>query len=161
FLVDLVRSILYVLLPLSIVGALLLASLGVVQTLQHYTAVRTLEGAAQLIAQGPVASFEVIKDMSGDGGGFFNANSAHPFENPNGLTNEFEFLLMLIVPFALPIAMGRLVGSMRQGVVIFLAMWCLLLAGTAAAAYAEQAGNPALAQAGVTQAETGLAAGGN
>lgn len=161
FLVDLVRSILYVLLPLSIVGALLLASLGVVQTLQHYTAVRTLEGAAQVIAQGPVASFEVIKDMSGDGGGFFNANSAHPFENPNGLTNQFEILLMLIVPFALPIAMGRLVGSMRQGVVIFLAMWCLLLAGTAAAAYAEQAGNPALAQAGVTQARTGLAAGGN
>ena len=120
-----------------------------------------MEGAAQVIAQGPVASFEVIKDMSGVGAGFFNANSAHPFENPNGLTNQFEVLLMLIVPFALPIAMGRLVGSMRQGLVIFLTMWSLLLAGTVAAAYAEQVGNPALAQVGVTQARTGLAAGGN
>jgi potassium-transporting ATPase potassium-binding subunit len=161
FFVDLVRSILYVLLPLSIVGALFLASFGVVQTLQHYTTVRTLQGATQVIAQGPVASFEVIKDMSGDGGGFFNANSAHPFENPNGLTNQFEVLLMLIVPFAFPIAMGRLIGGMRQGVVIFMAMWSLLLAGTVAAAYAEQAGNPALTQVGVTQARTGQAAGGN
>jgi len=143
------------------VGALVLASLGVVQNLHQYADTRTLEGATQVIAQGPVASFEVIKDMSGDGGGFFNANSAHPFENPTGLTNQIEVLLLLIVPLALTIAMGRLVGSMRQGVVIFLAMWTLLLAGTAAAAHEEQAGNPALAAVGVSHARTNVAAGGN
>ena len=159
--VDLTRSILYVLLPLSVLGALLLAALGVVQNLQSYTSTHTLEGAVQVIAQGPVASFEVIKDMSGDGGGFFNANSAHPFENPNGLTNQIEVLLMLIVPFALPIAMGRLVGNMRQGMVIFLAMWTLLLAGTAAAAQQEQSGNPALAGAGTSQTRTAQQTGGN
>ena len=161
FYVDLTRSILYVLLPVAVVASLLLVSQGVVQNLSQYTSVHTLQGAMQVIAQGPVASFEVMKDMSGDGGGFFNTNSAHPYENPNGLTNQFEIGLMLIIPFALAITLGRMVGRPRQGLAIFFAMWLILLGATTAVVVEEQAGNPVLTLAGVNQAHAAQSAGGN
>jgi potassium-transporting ATPase potassium-binding subunit len=161
FWVDLTRSIVYVLLPLSVVGALVLASQGVVQNLNPYTAAHTLQGGLQVIAQGPAASWEPIKDMSGDGGGLFNANSGHPFENPNGFTNQLEMLLMLLVPFALTVTMGRMVGSMRQGLAIGTAMAVILIGATVAAIHQEQTGNPALTRAGATQQSTSRMAGGN
>jgi K+-transporting ATPase ATPase A chain len=161
FYVDLTRSIVYVLLPLAVVGSLLLVSQGVVQNLGRYTRAHNLDGALQVIAQGPVASFEVVKDMSGDGGGFFNANSGHPFENPNGLTNQLEIALMLLIPFALAITTGRMTGRFRQGLAISVAMWTILLGATAVVTVAEQAGNPALAAAGADQSRTSQSAGGN
>jgi K+-transporting ATPase ATPase A chain len=159
--VDVTRSILYVILPLSAVGALFLVSQGVIQNVNPYRAARTLEGAMQVIAQGPVASQEVIKDMSGAGGGFFSASSAHPFENPNGLTHQFEIFLQLIVPFALAITLGRMVGRLREGLVLAGVMWAILLVATAVAANQEQAGNRALGPVGVDQARSAQQAGGN
>jgi K+-transporting ATPase ATPase A chain len=104
--VDLTRSILYVLLPISAVAAIMLASQGVVQNLLPYITAHTVEAGVQVIAQSPAASQESIKGLGGDGGGFFNANSGHPYENPNGLTNQIEIFLMLIVPFALTVTFG-------------------------------------------------------
>ena len=113
FYVDTVRAILYVLLPLSLIAAFVLLSQGVVQTLSSYPVVHTLEHGAQTLAVGPFASQEAIKDLGNNGGGPFNANSAHPFENPNGFTNQFELFLELLLPFALAFTFGRWVGKMR------------------------------------------------
>jgi K+-transporting ATPase ATPase A chain len=161
FYVDMTRAILYVLLPISIVGALILASQGVVQTLNAYPVAKTLEGAQQVIAVGPFASQEVIKDLGNNGGGPFNANSAHPFENPNGFTNQFEIFLILVTPFGLALMFGRMVGNVKQGIAIASAMAIVLLAGVGFVAAAEQTGNPALAAVGVNQSNTATSAGGN
>ena len=161
FYVDTTRAILYVLLPISIVGALILASQGVVQTLNSYPVAHTLEGATQTIAVGPFASQEVIKDLGNNGGGPFNANSAHPFENPNGFTNNFEIFLELWIPFGLAIMFGRWVGNVKQGLAIAGAMAAVLVGATAIAAAAEQVGNPALTNVGVSQANTSTQPGGN
>lgn len=161
FYVDATRAILYVLLPISVVGALILASQGVIQTLASYPVAHTLEGVQQSIAVGPFASQEVIKDLGNNGGGPFNANSAHPFENPNGFTNSFEIFLELWIPFGLAVMFGRWVGNVKQGLAIAGAMALVLVGATGIAAGAEQAGNPALTNAGVSQANTSTQAGGN
>ena len=129
FWVDVTRATVYVLLPMSIVGALFLVSQGVVQNLSPYTAVTTVEGAKQTIAQGPVASQEVIKQLGTNGGGFFNANSAHPFENPTPLTNLASMFLIFLIPGALTYTFGRMVGDTRQGWAIFAAFSVMFLIG--------------------------------
>jgi potassium-transporting ATPase potassium-binding subunit len=161
FYVDVTRATLYVLIPIAFVAALVLASQGAVQTLASYPVAHTLEGAAQTIAVGPFASQEAIKDLGNNGGGPFNANSAHPFENPNGFTNQFEILLELMIPFSLAIMFGRWVGNVKQGIAIAATMGIVLVAATGIAAWAEQSGNPALTNIGVSQANTATQAGGN
>ncbi|HEU5431966.1 MAG TPA: potassium-transporting ATPase subunit KdpA [Thermomicrobiales bacterium] len=152
FWVDLVRATLYVLLPICLVGTLVLVARGVPQTLDGYAAVKTLAGATQRLPLGPVASQEIIKELGTNGGGFFNANSAHPFENPTPLTNLIELLAILVIPAALPFTFGKMVGDVRQGRAIFAAMAILLIAGVVLTTVAEQAGNPLLSHAGATQA---------
>src|SRR5262249_29509065 len=112
---DLVRTLLYVMLPISIVGAIILLSQGVIQNFASYLTAHTVTGAEQTIAMGPVASQEVIKELGTNGGGFFNVNSAHPFENPTAFTNFFEMLLVLLIPAALIFMYGRMTGNRRQG----------------------------------------------
>ncbi|HEV7399129.1 MAG TPA: potassium-transporting ATPase subunit KdpA [Solirubrobacterales bacterium] len=146
---DLVRILLYILVPISIVGALFLVSQGVIQNLSHATVVHTLTGASQTLGQGPVASQEAIKELGTNGGGFFNVNSAFPFENPSGLTNFFELLLILVIPAALTYTYGRMVGSQRQGWAIFSAMFALFVGGVVVAYIAEQHGTPAQHLAGL------------
>jgi K+-transporting ATPase ATPase A chain len=150
FWVDLVRSTLYLLLPLSLILALILVSQGVIQTFRSSVPVRTLEGTTQTIAVGPVASQVAIKELGSNGGGFFNTNSAHPFENPNRVTNFFETLVILLIPAAFPFAFGRIVRNRRQGTAIFLVMMALFLAGLGLALAAELHGNPNLARVGVS-----------
>ena len=128
FWVDLTRATLYILLPISIVAALVLCSQGVIQNLHPYTAATTLEGAKQTIAQGPVASQEAIKMLGTNGGGFFNANSAHPFENPTPFTNMFQMFLIFLIPGALTYTFGKMVRDTRQGWAVFAAMAVLWLA---------------------------------
>lgn len=140
---DLVRVLLYILLPVSILAALFLVSQGVIQNLDHYTVIHTLSGGTQTLAQGPVASQEAIKELGTNGGGFFNVNSAHPFENPSGLTNFVELLLILVIPAGLTYTYGRMVGSQRQGWAIFAAMFVLFAGGVAIVYMAEQHGTPA------------------
>jgi len=152
FWVDLTRATLYVFLPISIVAAIFLAALGVPQTLGQNVATKGVEGAAHSIAVGPVASQEAIKLLSGDGGGFFNANSAHPFENPNAVTNFVEMLLVLMVGAALTNTFGRMVGSQKQGWVLLGVMAALFLGGAALIYQAEAHGNPVLAHLGVSGA---------
>jgi K+-transporting ATPase ATPase A chain len=144
FWVDLTRSIVYVLLPLSFLAALLLCSQGVIQNLGAYRTVTTAEGSKQTISLGPVASQEPIKLLSSDGGGFFNANSAHPFENPTPLTNLFEMLLILALPAAFTHTFGRMVRAPRQGWALFAAMFILFVCGCVIASWSEQRGNPGL-----------------
>jgi potassium-transporting ATPase potassium-binding subunit len=151
FWVDLWRSILYVLLPLSVVMALVLVSQGVIQTLEGYREVTTLEGGKQVVALGPVASQEAIKELGTNGGGFFNANSAHPFENPTPLTNFLEMVLIFSIPAALTYTYGRMAGSQRQGWAILAAMGVLFLAGVTSAYSAEMRPNPALSTLAVSQ----------
>jgi potassium-transporting ATPase potassium-binding subunit len=146
---DLVRTLLYILLPISIVGALFLVSQGVIQNLGDSSVIHTLTGGQQILAQGPVASQEVIKELGTNGGGFFNVNSAYPFENSSGLTNFFEMLLILIIPAGLTYTYGRMVGSQRQGWAIFSAMFVLFIAGVAVVYIAEQHGTPAQHAAGL------------
>jgi K+-transporting ATPase ATPase A chain len=146
---DLVRILLYILLPISIVGALFLVSQGVIQNLSHYAVIHTLGGATQTLAQGPVASQEAIKELGTNGGGFFNVNSAYPLENPTGLTNFVEMLLILVIPASLTYTYGRMVGSQRQGWAIFSAMFVLFVAGVAVVYMAEQHGTPAQHLAGL------------
>jgi potassium-transporting ATPase potassium-binding subunit len=129
FWVDVLRAIVYVLLPIGVVFALILVSQGVVQSFSHYLHVTTVEGAAQVIPMGPVASQEVVKELGTNGGGFFNANSAHPFENPTPLTNLIEMVLILCIPAALTYTFGRMARDQRQGWAILAAMAILLLAG--------------------------------
>ncbi len=161
FWVDVTRAFIYVLLPISIIGALFLCSQGVIQNLKPYTNATTIEGAKQTIAQGPVASQEVIKELGTNGGGFFNANSAHPFENPTPLTNIFEMFLLLVISSALTYTFGRMVGDTRQGWAIFAAFMMMALIGVFICYGFEQSGNPILANLGLQTAATPGQAGGN
>jgi K+-transporting ATPase ATPase A chain len=161
FWVDLTRCCLYVLLPLSLVGALVLVSQGCIQNLARYTAVTTLEGARQVIAQGPVASQEIIKMVGTNGGGFFGANSAHPFENPTPLTNLIEMVAIFAIPAALTYTFGSYARDQRQGWALFAAMAILLLAGFGVVYANEQAGNPVLSHLGVDQRPGSEQSGGN
>ena len=149
FWVDLTRATVYVLLPLSIAGALLLCSQGVIQNFHPYANVTTVEGAAQTIPQGPVASQEAIKMIGTNGGGFFNANSAHPYENPTPFSNFVEMLFIFLIPAGLTYTFGKMVRDTRQGWALFAAMLILFLAGVAVVYPAERAGNPAFTRAGV------------
>ena len=190
FWVDVTRITVWLLLPLALVFALVLASQGVVQNFSPYQEVKTLEAttytlpvagpdgqplqdaqgqpvlqsrqtATQTLAMGPVASQEAIKMLGTNGGGFFNANSAHPYENPNALTNFLQMLAILLIPAALCVAFGREVGDWRQGAAVLAAMAVLFVAAVLAVVPAEQAGNPVLAPLGVDQAASALQAGGN
>ncbi|GAB1575683.1 potassium-transporting ATPase subunit KdpA [Bordetella petrii] len=173
FWVDMVRSTLYVLLPLAFVLALALVSQGVVQNFDAYRDVATLDpavlaqpqagaaGGVQRIAMGPVASQEAIKLLGTNGGGFFNANSAHPYENPTALSNLLEMLAIFAIPAALCFSFGEMVGGRRQGAAILAAMTLLFVLFAGTAAYFEQQPNPMLAQPGVDTAATALAPGGN
>jgi potassium-transporting ATPase potassium-binding subunit len=161
FWVDVTRATVYVLLPLSFISALFLCSQGVVQNLHPYTQATGVEGAKQTIAQGPVASQEAIKELGTNGGGFFNANSAHPFENPTPLSNLFEMWLIFAIPAGLTYTFGKMVGDTRQGWAVFAAMSAMFLAGAFVAYGFEQSGNPILAKLGIETAATPGQAGGN
>jgi K+-transporting ATPase ATPase A chain len=161
FWVDLTRATLYILLPASILIAVFFCSQGVIQNFHPYTIAKTLEGARQIIAQGPVASQEAIKMLGTNGGGFFNANSAHPFENPNALTNFVQMILIFIIPAGLTYTFGVMVGDRRQGWSIFSACAVLFLAGVMVLYWAEQKGNPGYAKFGVETAATATQTGGN
>ncbi|MFZ0441001.1 MAG: potassium-transporting ATPase subunit KdpA, partial [Methanobacterium sp.] len=150
FWVDITRSILYILLPLSIIFALILASQGVVSTIGPYITAHTIDGINQTIALGPVASQEAIKMLGSNGGGFFNANSAHPFENPNGITNILETFAILLIPISIVFAFGYILRSFRQGLAIFAVMMILLVAGMGIAYWAESQPNPIIEKLGVS-----------
>jgi K+-transporting ATPase ATPase A chain len=161
FWVDITRAVVYILLPISLLAALFLCSQGVIQNLEPYTAAKTVEGAKQLIAQGPVASQEAIKMLGTNGGGFFGANSAHPFENPTPLANFFQMLLIFVIPAGLTYTFGVMVGDRRQGWTIFSACALMFLVGVFACYWAEQKGNPTLAKLGIETRATALQTGGN
>ena len=161
FWVDLTRCTLYILIPISVVGALVLVWQGVPQNLGAYVDATTLEGAKQTIAQGPIASQEIIKELGTNGGGFFNANSAHPYENPNPVTNLIELAAIFSIGAGLTNVLGRMVKDERQGWAIFAAMGLLFLAGVATAYWSESHGNPAVATFNVEAAPGALQAGGN
>ena len=161
FWVDVTRATIYVLLPISVVAAVLYCSQGVIQNLNPYTTVTTVEGAKQTIAQGPVASQEAIKQLGTNGGGFFNANSAHPFENPTPVSNLLAMFLIFVIPGALTYTFGKMVGDTRQGWAIFAAFSVMFLAGVFVAYPFEQGGNPMLAKLGVQTAATPGQPGGN
>jgi K+-transporting ATPase ATPase A chain len=143
---DLIRAVLWVLLPMSILGSLMLIAQGVPMNFQPYTTAQTIEGATQTIAQGPVAALELIKNLGTNGGGFFNVNAAHPFENPTGLTNFLELLAIVVVPAALTHTFGRMVGRARDGWVLFWTMTALFIAGLVACNFAESTTHPAFAR---------------
>src|ERR1035438_9694918 len=149
FWVDLTRATVYILLPLALVAALLLCSQGVIQNFDHYTVAKTVEGAKQVIAQGPVASQEAIKMLGTNGGGFFNANSAHPFENPSPFTNLIQLILIFVIPAGLTYTFGVMVGDRRQGWTVFAACSVMFLVGAFVCYWAEQNGNPTLTHLGV------------
>ena len=154
---DIVRTVLYVLLPISFVVALVLVFQGSIQNFSHYVLSHGLtSGGSQTIAQGPVASQEVIKELGTNGGGFFNVNSAHPFENPSGFTNLVEMLLVLIIPAALIFTYGRMAGKRRQGYAIFATVMVMFLGACVVAYVAEAHGSPAQHAAGL---HTGVIAG--
>jgi K+-transporting ATPase ATPase A chain len=161
FWADLVRATVYLLLPIAIVVAVFFCSQGVIQNFHPYTTATTLEGKTQTIAQGPVASQEVIKMLGTNGGGFFNANSAHPFENPTPLTNMTQVWLIFMIPAGLAYTFGKVVGDTRQGWALFAAMSVLFLVGAFVVYGAEQSGNPILAKLGLQTASTAGQAGGN
>ncbi len=149
FWADLVRSIVYILLPLSLIIALFFCSQGVIQNLHPYTTATTLEGKTQIIAQGPVASQEAIKMLGTNGGGFFGANSGHPFENPTPLSNLVQMLAIFAIPAGLTYVFGKTIGDTRQGWAVFAAMSFLFLAGVFVLYSAEQSGNPNLTKLGL------------
>ena len=161
FWVDMVRATLWVLLPIAIAGSLFLVSQGVVQNLRAYDTVRTVEGGTQVIAQGPAASQEIIKQFGTNGGGFFNANSAHPFENPTPLTNFVAMLGIFAISAGLTYTLGAMTGSQRHGWAVWAAMAFLFIAGVTAAYRAEASGNPLLTAAGADQTSTAQSPGGN
>ncbi len=161
FWVDLTRCTLYVLLPISIIFGLVFVWQGMPQNLGGYVVAHTLEGARQVIAQGPVASQIVIKTFGTNGGGFFNANAAHPYENPTALTNLLTLILEFAIGAGLTMSFGRMVGNMRQGWALFGAMAILFLVGVFVSYQAESAGNPAFAPLGISQMASDLQAGGN
>ncbi len=158
---DLVRTVLYVLLPISVVGALLLVFQGSIQNFSHYVMAHTLTGGTQSIAQGPVASQEAIKELGTNGGGFFNVNSAHPFENPSGFTNLLEMLLVLIIPAAIVFTYGRMSGRRRQGYAIYATMMVMFLGAVVVAYVAEAHGSPAQHAAGLHTGVIHGSSGGN
>ena len=149
FWVDLTRSLLYVLIPLTIIWALVLVSQGVVQTLSPSINVRTLEGQQQAIAIGPAASQVAIKQLGTNGGGFFNANSAHPFENPTPLTDFMEVFGLMMIPASLPFTLGAMLNKRRQGWAIYASMMILFLIGLTVTLWAELQGNPILEKIGI------------
>lgn len=149
FWIDLVRSVLYVLLPICVVGTLVLVWQGVPQNLDPYTVATTLEGMPQTIAQGPVASQMMIKHLGTNGGGFFSANAAHPFENPTALSNLIHMVSIFAIGAALTNVFGRMTGNQKQGWAIFSAMGVLFLAGVAICYWAEAAGNPLVHALGI------------
>ena len=161
FWVDLTRATLWILLPISIIGALVLVWQGVPDNFDAYTTAHTLEGATQTIAQGPVASQEIIKELGTNGGGFFNANSAHPYENPTPLTDLLELVAIFAIGAGLTHTFGKMAGDRRQGWALFAAMAILFLAGAAIAIHSEQKGNPQFAAMGVDQRVSGGQSGGN
>lgn len=170
FWVDIIRSTLYILLPLSLVLALVLVSQGVVQTFNGATNVSLLQSTTdsngqmvnqQAMALGPAASQIAIKQLGTNGGGFFNVNSAHPFENPTPLSNFLEMLSILLIPAALCYTFGKMIGDTRQGWAILLAMTVIFVAMLGIAVWAEQSGNPAISTLGVDQTASNLQPGGN
>jgi K+-transporting ATPase ATPase A chain len=161
FWVDVVRTTLWVLLPISFVLALVLVWQGVPQNLQPYVEATTVEGASQTIAQGPMASQEAIKELGTNGGGFLNANSAHPYENPTPLTNFLEMLAIFAIGAALTYTFGRMVGDQRQGWALFGAMAVVVVLGVTVAYWAEAGGNPAFDRLGVNMTAASTQAGGN
>ena len=161
FWADLVRGTLYVLLPASLVIALLLVQQGVIQNFAAYVQLTTLEGAKQVLAMGPVASQEVIKQLGTNGGGFFNANSAHPFESPTPWTNFISMLLIFAIPSGLVWMFGKMVGNVKHGWAIWAAMFVLFFAGVSVAYWAEARGNPIHAARGVDVVASAVQSGGN
>jgi potassium-transporting ATPase potassium-binding subunit len=161
FWVDMTRSVLYVLLPICVVAALFLIYQGMPQNLNPYVEATTLEGAKQTIAQGPVASQIAIKMLGTNGGGFFNANASHPYENPSALSNLLQMVLIFTIGAPLTNVFGRMVGNQKQGWALLGAMGILFLAGITVAYWAESAGNPAFASVGVDQVASAVQAGGN
>ncbi len=164
FWVDLTRSTLYVLLPLAAALAIALAATGVIQNFRGYLTASPLEhasAAAQTLPMGPVASQESIKELGTNGGGFFNANSAHPYENPTAVSNLLEMLAIILIPFALTYSAGRMLGDQRQGWVLLAAMLVLFVPLVATGYYSEQRGNPLIARQGVDQLASRTQSGGN
>jgi K+-transporting ATPase ATPase A chain len=161
FWVDLTRCIVYILIPLSIAGALLLVSQGVIQNFDPYVKATTVEGVTQTIPQGPVASQEAIKMIGTNGGGFFNANSAHPYENPTPFSNFLQMIFIFLIPAGLTYTFGKMVKDTRQGWALLAAMTILFLAGVFVTYPAEQAGNPNIAKLGVESSATATQSGGN
>ncbi len=161
FWVDLTRTCTRLLLPIAILGALFFVSQGVVQNFSAARTYTTVQGATQTIPGGPVASQEIIKEAGQNGGGPYNANSAHPFENPNPGTNAVQIFLILLIPFAFPFAYGRMVGDRKQGYVIVATMLVLWLGTSVAVIALESAGNPKLAVVGADQRITATQSGGN
>lgn len=159
FWVDLTRSLFWVLLPGAFLGALLLIGQGVPMNFHHYTVASSLEGARQVIAQGPIAALESIKNLGTNGGGFFNANGAHPYENPTPLANFIELFLIALVPAALTNTFGRMVRQPRQGWLLYWVMLFLFVVGLAALHLSEERGNPLLH--GVSTQHSSLQPGGN
>jgi potassium-transporting ATPase potassium-binding subunit len=149
FWVDITRSLLWVLLPLSLVGSLVLVSQGVPMNWNHYAEATTLEGRPQVIPQGPVAAFEIIKNLGTNGGSFFNANGAHPYENPSPLSNFIGMLAIVLLPAAFTNTFGRMIGKPRQGWMLFSVMVVLFVAGLLLCGWMEQGGNIRLARLGV------------
>ena len=161
FWVDLTRGTLYVLLPISLALALLLTQQGAIQNFKPYVEVTTLEGAKQTIAMGPVASQEIIKQLGTNGGGFFNANAAHPFENPTPWTNFWSMFTILMIPSALTYLLGRMVRSQKHGWAVWTAMFVIFFAGVTTAYWAEARGNPIHAARGVDVVSSATNPGGN
>ncbi len=161
FWVDLYRSLFYVLLPVSFVLAVILVSQGVPQTLDGHATATTLQGAAQTVARGPVASQEAIKNLSMDGGGYYNANSAVPFENPTGLSNFIEMLSLLLIPVAQVFMFGRMVAARRHAWAVFAAMAAMFLGGLGVVSASEQHGSPSLRGSSVNITQSHGQSGGN
>ena len=161
FWVDLTRATLWVLMPVCVIFTLVLVWQGVPDNFSPYAQVKTLEGATQTIAQGPVASQEIIKELGTNGGGFFNANSAHPYENPTPLTNLLEMIAIFAIGAGLTHTFGAMAGDRRQGWALFATMGLLFLMGASAAIWSEQRGNPQFAAAGVNQTASATQSGGN
>jgi K+-transporting ATPase ATPase A chain len=161
FWADLVRGTLYLFLPLSALLALLFVQQGVIQNFAHYVTVTTVEGAKQVLAMGPVASQEAIKQLGTNGGGFFNANSAHPFENPTPWTNFWQMLAIFAIPAALTYTYGRLARNQKHGWALWAAMYVLFIGGVATAYWAEARGNPIHATRGVDVVASATNPGGN
>jgi len=161
FWVDFTRGVIYLMLPLALAGALILCSMGVIQNFKPYVQAKTLEGQTQTIPMGPIASQEAIKMLGSNGGGFLNANSAHPFENPTALSNLVQMLMILAIPAGLVYMFGRMVGDTRQGWAIFAACALMFLGGVFVIYSQEQAGNPILTHMGVQNAATATQPGGN